>query len=94
MDTREPTVKIEEFYVILGKNAEGIEGVATAINPRTKIMEPLIASESRLPTILTLAKAAANVSGMSFELVKFTTRESIELIDPDKGEEEEGDKQG
>ena len=95
MATDRPSIRIDEFYAILGKNSEGVEGIASAINPRTRIMEPLIGGEARLPTILTLAMAGAKESGMTFELVRFRFRESIRFIKPtDLVEEEDGEQKG
>lgn len=79
MENTEPS-KITELYAVLGVNAQGDEGIASAVNPVTRIMEPLIGGEKRLQTVITLAKAGSKESGMIFELVKFTSRESIMTI--------------
>jgi len=74
---------ITELYVVLGRDNNGNEGIASAVNPVTKIMEPLIGGEGRLKTIATLAKAGSRESGMKFQVAKFSSREPVFDIEPD-----------
>ena len=76
-------MKIKELYVVLAFDSNGKEGIAAAVNPVTKIMEPLIGDENRIEDIMSIARAGVTESSLEFELVKFTNRESIEMITPE-----------
>lgn len=74
--------RIDAIYAVLSVD-EGGEGVVGAPLQEGTMSVPLIcADEARLASILPLARMIATLSGKKMRLVKFTTREVIEEIDP------------
>ena len=76
--------KITDLYVVLGVNEEGVEGVASYTAPETGIMVPMIGSLKRVPELLAVGKALANVTSREFRLVKFSKRGNLDWIKPDE----------
>ena len=76
--------KIRELYVIMGVNEEGHEGVASYTSPDTGVMVPMIGSLKRVPELLSVSKALANVTHREFRLVKFSQRGNLDWIRPDE----------
>ena len=74
---------IEQLYAVLGVNKDGVEGVATYIDPADNVMKPLVGGLSRLPTIIETAKALALASGIELQLVKFNQRENLDRVTPE-----------
>lgn len=78
------TDQIKELYVVIGTNDEGVEGVASYTSPDTEVMVPMIGSLKRVPELLTVGKALANVTGREFRFVKFSKRGNLDWIRPDE----------
>lgn len=83
--------KIGELYVVLGINEEDQEGVASYTSPGTGVMVPMIGSLKRVPELLSIGQALANVTGREFRLVKYSRRGNLDWIKPDErnGSQEE-----
>jgi hypothetical protein len=75
---------MKELYVVIGKDDDGNEGVASYIHPQTKVMKPLVGSRQRLPVLLQVGKALAITSGRELQLVKFTKRGDLDVLTPEK----------
>lgn len=72
---------IRDVYVFVAVHADGDEGVPAVDLGGT--MMPLIAADPvRLEELRPLAARIARLSGKPLKLVRFTTREEIETIDP------------
>lgn len=75
--------RIDEIWAVLSVD-EGGEGVVAApLPPFDMPMVPLIAADkARLDSILPIARALARRTGKAMRLVKFSTREVVEEIEP------------
>lgn len=79
MPKTQPTT-IEELYVVIAKNPEGIEGLAMGVDITTGKTEPLLGGRRRVHRVLQLAQALANESGVELSLVKFSSRGNLQTI--------------
>lgn len=74
--------QIDLIYAFLSMDESGEGIIGAPIGPGGSMM-PLIASDAtRMRTIVPLVHDIANAYGMKIKLVKFTTREMIEEINP------------
>jgi hypothetical protein len=73
---------MEEIYVVVGLGPDGVEGVATWINPATRMMEPLIGSKEKLEQLTAAAKAGAREAKIPLRMLKFTSAEEVEAFPP------------
>ena len=73
---------MKEIYVVVGQGPDGVEGVATWINPATRMMEPLIGSKEKIDELTAAAKAGAHEARISLRLLKFTGCEEVEAFPP------------
>ena len=83
-DTAAENQEIKELFVLIGKNSEGIEGVASFIDPNDGVMKPAIGGRSKVNYLLVIGQALANASGLDLQLTKWTERVDHELINPEE----------
>lgn len=74
--------RIDSIYAILSTDEGGEGVVAGSIGPARTMMPLIAADEVRLKDILPYARSLAKSTGMRMRLVRFTTREVIEEIEP------------
>jgi hypothetical protein len=72
---------VRDIYVYLAVHEDGDEGVVAMRMGSAWI--PLVAADPiRLAQLRPIAEATARTTGKSIRLVRFTTREEVETIDP------------
>jgi len=83
-DTTAENQEITELFVLVGRNSDGIEGVASFVDPADGVMKPAIGGKSKVEYLLVIGQALANASGLDLQLTKWTTRTDHELIHPEE----------
>lgn len=83
-DTVVENQEITELFVLIGRNNEGVEGVASFVDPNDGVMKPAIGGRSKLDYLLVIGQALANASGLELQLTKWTSRVDHELIQPEE----------
>jgi hypothetical protein len=83
-DTAVENQEIKELFVLVGRNSDGVEGVASFVDPADGIMKPAIGGASKVDYLLVIGQALANASGLDLQLTKWTGRVDHELIHPEE----------
>lgn len=83
-DTTEEKQEITELFVLIGRNDEDVEGVASFVDPNDGVMKPAIGGRSKVDYLLVIGQALANASGLDLQLTKWTGRVDHELIHPEE----------
>lgn len=75
----------------MGTTEEGIEGIASFIDPTDGVMKPAVGGGSKVDYLLVIGQALANASGLDLKLTKWSGRVDHELIRPEETEDNEED---
>jgi hypothetical protein len=80
----EESQELQELYIVVGRNSEGKEGVASYVDPRDGVMKPALGGRDRAGGLIEIAQALANESGLSLTMTKWGRIENLEMIEPEK----------
>lgn len=79
--TEDPKI-ISELYIVLGKDDNEAEGIVCYVDPADNGLKPLCGGRDKVPMMMQVGKAAAQASGRTFRLVKFSKRGNLDEIAP------------
>lgn len=83
--------ELGELFVLVGRNDEGVEGVASFVDPRDNTMKPAIGGASKLKYLMVIGQALANASGIELTMTKWVNRENHTTITPELETPDAGD---
>lgn len=80
----EESQELQELYVLVGRNAEGREGVASYVDPRDGVMKPGLGGRARAGELMEIGQALANESGLKLRMTKWVRLEVLDTIAPEE----------
>lgn len=73
--------RISEMFAFVAIDAEGNEGVAGFQNLETGVWYPMVGADmARVDSLRPMARRISKATGKEIRLLKFTTREELEVI--------------
>lgn len=67
----ENTEELQELYVLVGRNAEGKEGVASYVDPRDEVMKPALGGKDKASELMMIGQALENESGLKLTMTRW-----------------------
>jgi hypothetical protein len=76
-------LRIDQVWVFVSVDDDGNEGVCAAPMLGMGVVPLIAADEARLASLLPVAQRIATMSGKTVKLVKLSTREELQVIQPE-----------
>lgn len=73
---------LHELFVLVAQNEDGVEGVASFVDPRDGIMKPGIGGRARMQELLGIGQALSNESNVAIHLTRYTLEPDYQRITP------------
>lgn len=73
---------IQELFILVARGEDGVEGVASYVDPRDGVMKPGLGRRERMPELLAIGQALANESGIPICLTRWSIEPDYERLTP------------
>jgi hypothetical protein len=81
----ENTEELQELYVLVGRNAEGKEGVASYVDPRDGVMKPALGGKGKASELMMIGQALEKESGLKLTVTRWVrTHNYLSMEDLEK----------
>ena len=77
-----PLSDIQELFILVARGEDGVEGVASYVDPRDGVMKPGLGRRERIPELLVIGQALANESGVPISLTRWSIEPDYERLTP------------